>query len=205
MVALALGGKTQKGSELSMAVEYFHPTSGRVVGTVGVLGAAVLAVTVVYDGIQHGDPAVFMGAVLFGLLCWGLLLWPRVGVSETHLHLRNTFDSVTIPLAAIEQLALRTVLAIRVGEKRYISTAAGRTLRALRASAGKELDPVANYPDFIEERIRSRMNDARAREGIAVMSDEQVALAAGVRRTWNPQTVVPLGLALVGFVLALVL
>jgi hypothetical protein len=205
MVALALGGKTQKGSELSMAVEYFRPTSGRVVGTIGVLGSATLALAVVYDGLQGHDPAVLLGAVLFGLLCWAVMLWPRVGVSEDNLTMRNMFDTVTIPLAAIEQLALRTVLAVRVGEKRYVSTAAGRTLRALRNYDGKDLDPVANYADFIEERIRVRMDDARAREGVGVMSDEQLALAAKVRREWNPQTVVPIVLALVGFVLALAL
>src|SRR6266540_29694 len=105
MVGRALGRRTQKGSELRMAVEYFKPTGGRVLGTIGVLGAVTLGVMVGYDGLERRD--------------WAVLLWPRVGVSETHLHLRNTFDSVTIPLAAIEQLALRSVLAVRVGEKRY--------------------------------------------------------------------------------------
>jgi len=203
MVGRALGRKTQKGSELRMAVEYFKPTSGRVLGTIGVLGAVTLGVMVGYDGLERRDWPVLLGALLFGVLCWAVLLWRRVGVSETHLHLRNTFDSVTIPLAAIEQLALRSVLAVRVGEKRYVSIAAGRSLRHMRKVKDGESDPLARYADFIEERIRARMDDARAREGVQVMSKEQEALASGVRREWNPLTVVPVVLALVGFVLVL--
>jgi len=205
MVGRALGGKTPKGSELSMAVEYFKPTSGRVMGSIGVLGAAALAVAVVYDGLQDSDPAVLLGSLLFALLCWAVLLWPKLGVSETQLLLRNSFDSVTIPLAAIEQLALRTVLAVRVGEKRYVNTAAGRTLRAMRKAGSEQPDPVENYADFVEERIRARMDDARAREGVRVMSEQQEALAAEVRREWNPITVVPIMVVLVAFVAALVI
>ena len=45
-----------------------------------------------------------------------------------------------------------------------------------------------DYVDHVEQQIRARMEQARAEAGVAMLSDEQLALAAGVRRepAWLP-------------------
>ena len=61
---------------------------------------------------------------------------PRVLVQGRELVLRNMLTTVYIPLAAIEEIAVRQVLAVRVGGKRYVCAGVGRTLRqAMKGSA----------------------------------------------------------------------
>ena len=43
--------------------------------------------------------------------------------------MRNLADTVHIRLAAVEEMAVRQVLAVRVGDRRFVSTVLGRTWR----------------------------------------------------------------------------
>lgn len=183
----------------------FRPTSGLIMGTLTVLvGLAVAAIAVIDPG--GVTPPVAAGAVLVAVLGWASMLWPRVSVTATELVLRTMGSYVRLPLAAIEELAVRQVLAVRVGDKRYVSTAVGKTRRKVvlgeRKRSGQPASDVS-YADYIEQEIRRRMDDARAAAGVGLLSDEQLALADGVRRqpAW-----LPIGLisaALLGVVLAL--
>ncbi|MCW2850337.1 MAG: hypothetical protein JWM84_1, partial [Nocardioides sp.] len=81
------------------------------------------------------------------------------------------------------------------GNRRYVSPALGKSRRALRRpvdgrAARAERTPTSpdrvldvDYADFVENRIRQRMEDARAARGIRPGSREQVALASEVRRS----------------------
>src|SRR5688572_13270649 len=106
----------------------FRPTSGLVMGSLAVICALVVA------GIAVADPdaipaEVVAGAVLIGVLGWATMLWPRLSVTSDDLVLRNVVETVRLPLAAIEALAVRQVLAVRAGDKRYVSTALGKSWR----------------------------------------------------------------------------
>ncbi len=188
----------------------FRPTGGLIMGPLAVLGALVVV------GITLADPeavplVVPAGAVLIGVLGWATMLWPRISVTAEHLVLRNTLETVHVPLAAIEALAVRQVLAVRAGEKRYVSPAAGTSWRkamvgdkpATRKDADRPVTEV-DYVDHVEQQIRARMERARATAGVAMLSDEQLALASGVRRepAWLP--IVLIGAAVLG-VLATIL
>lgn len=172
----------------------FRPTSGRIMGSLSVIAALVVV------AIAVGDPGVVpapvvAGAVLLAVLGWATMLWPRVSVTSEELVLRTTAEQQRLPLAAIEDLAIRQVLAVRVGEKRYVSTAVGKSWRkamvgdkpATRKQADRPVTEVA-YADYVEQEIRKRMEHARAVAGVGLLSDEQLALAAGVRRepAWLP-------------------
>ena len=61
----------------------------------------------------------------------------------------------------------------------------------------------APYPVFVEERLQQLAEDARSKQGIRLMSDEQLALAEGVRREWAWPEIVALGFTGLGFVAAL--
>ena len=155
---------------------------------------------------------VGVGAVLVALLAWTVTLRPRVSLVGERLELRGVVDTVEIPLAAIEELSVRQMLALRAGDKRYTSTAVGRTRRQL-VKAKNEPDQVPDpdtdphsrvaapsYAQFVEERIRQRMDDARAAAGIRRGSPEQVALGADVRRRLAWPEIVGLVVAAVAFV-----
>jgi hypothetical protein len=186
-------------------VEFFKPTSGRLVGGIGVVAAVALVIGVAVDGLEGSDLAVILGTAFVGVLIWASMLRPRVGLSQEVLVLRNMVTEAQVPLVAIEQLRIRQVLAVRAGERRFVSPGIGRSLRAMRKSAGAPPDPVSSYADFVEERIRQRMDDERAKSGIALMSDEQQRLAAGIQVEWAWPELAALVLTGVGFVLALIL
>lgn len=181
----------------------FRPTSGRILGIVAVMGSAVVLVIAVAD--PGAVPAPLAAAVgLFGVLAWASMLWPLVSLNAEHLVLRTMVEHQRLPLAAIEELAVRQVLAVRVGDKRYVSSALGRPLRKT-IRGGKPKDDAApagevDYVDHVEQQIRARMEQARATAGVGLLSDEQLVLAAGVRRepAWLPiglMTVAVLALA----------
>ena len=176
--------------------ERFAPTSGRVVGVVGIL----LAVTLVGFGLFDRDAGIADWAValaaLFGVLVWASVLRPRVSLVGEDLELRTMLETDLIPLAAIESLVIRQFLAVRVGGKRFVCPALGKRRRQLsgRAQFGSEAvanrlrgKPAATHTtispvDFAEQRIRQRMDDARTARGIRPGSAEQQALASEVRR-----------------------
>jgi hypothetical protein len=201
------------GATSGEPVEIFRPTSGRVTGVLGL----VLVVGVVVIGLvdrTHGFPLpVVAVALVIGVLVWAAMLRPRVWATEEDLVLRNMMHTAWIPLAAIEQVVVRQVLAVSAGEKRYVSPAVGRswrqTLKSNRARGADDPEKAStdvrtpSYPDFVEERISRLAEEARARRGIGLLSDEQLALAAGVRRRWAWPELVGLVVAGVLFVLSL--
>ncbi len=172
----------------------FRPSSGLVMGSLAVIAALVVVAIAVAD---PGAVAleVVAGAVLVGVLGWATMLWPRLSVTTEELVMRNVVETVRVPLAAIEQLAVRQVLAVRAGDKRHVSPALGRSWRkamvgdqpTTRKDADRPITEV-DYVDYVEQEIRDRMERARSAAGVSLLSDEQLALAQRVRRepAWLP-------------------
>jgi hypothetical protein len=174
-------------------VEKFHHTSGRVSGVLALLLAGAVVVVALLDRDAGVSGPVAAGAALAGVLAWATMLRPGLWVTEQHLVMRNMLETVHVPLAAIEELAVRQVLAVRAGERRFVSTVVGRPLRKVVRSQGRVVDPAkppteVAYPDYVEDRVRELVDEARDRAGVRRWSDEQAALAAGVRRepAWLP-------------------
>ena len=61
------------------------------------------------------------------------------------------------------------------------------------------------YPLFVEDRIHHLCERARSQEGIANMSDEQLARADDVRREWAYPEIVAMVITGLGFVASLLL
>ncbi len=183
--------------------ETFQPTNGRVVGVLGLLVVLVLMTL----GAIEGYPLWGVGLLaVIGVLTWAAVLRPGVRIADDELVLRNMLMTESVPLGAIEEVAVRRVLAVRAGDRRFVSPAISRSLRqTLRPK--KSDQPVPSYPDFVEERIRTAAADHRARLGIRGLSDEQEALARQARRepAWPElgALAVAVMLLLVGLVLAL--
>lgn len=175
-------------------VEQFHPTSGRVTAVLVLVLAGVVVVAGVVDAGSVPAP-VIAAAVLAAVLAWASMLRPALWATRDHLVMRNMLETVHVPLAAVEQVAVRQVLAVRVGDKRYVSTVVGRPLRKVirtpRASGAPTDDapgPELPYADFVEQRLHTLMEAARTAAGVRSLSDEQLALARDVRRepAWVP-------------------
>lgn len=168
-------------------VERFQPTSGRLSGWAAVaLSATLVLAAVVYR--DQGFPLwVAAAALLGGVLAWASMLRPALWVTEEHLVMRNLGETVHIRLAAVEEMALRQVLAVRAGDRRHVSTVLGRTWRK---TATSRRDPDAaegpregmKYADWAEHRLRELVDAARERAGVTAGSEEQRALPDAVRR-----------------------
>jgi len=208
-------------------METFVPTGGRVTGVLGLVMAAGCVVLWVLE--PDTIPAAMAAAALLGgVLVWAALLRPRVSASRETLHLRNMLETIHIPLAAVDELVVRQVLTVRVGEKKYVNPAVGRKLRkVMRAPrpapilgpdvpddmedalgpASKPERPATDidYADHVEERLRDLVADARKRHGITRYSDEAGALARDVRRApaWPEIAAIGLTAGLLALVLLL--
>jgi hypothetical protein len=189
-------------------VETFRPTSGRVTGTLALLMVVVIVVIGLWPG-EHGVASyVVWGALFAGVLTWASMLRPRLWATESRLVMRNMLSTISIPLAAIEEVAVRQVCAVRAGDRRYVSPAVGKTFRQIRPDRSQREGSTPDtmpYAVFVEVRIHDLAERARTQAGIALLSDEQVALAADVRRQWAWPEVVALAITFVGLVVAIVL
>jgi hypothetical protein len=185
-------------------VERFKPTSGRIMGTIGLVLVGVALVLGLLDPDSGFGGPVFAAAVALGVLTWASSLRPAMWVTTDSLVMRNMFDTVTIPLAAIEQVAVQQVTAVRAGDRRYVSPVVGRSLRqAMKGRRDTEGGVPSSYPDMVEQRIRQLAQDAAAARGIRPRSVEQVELGRDVRRRPAWGEIVLLAAAVVGFVITL--
>ncbi len=196
---MAMGDPIETDDE----VQQFSQTSSRVLGAVGVIAAAVTAVMVLTRSEEPSYATVAL-CVFFGALAWAALLRPRLELGPRDIVLRNMLSTDTVPLAAIESLTVRQVLEVFAGDKRYTSPAVGRTRRQLvkdgfKGSGGghggmmgmlpafptapeKPENPKTSFGLFVEERLRARVADALAREGVKARSTDQARLAEGIDR-----------------------
>lgn len=180
------------------AVEKFAPNGGTAIAVTG--GLVVLAFLVAWvldmDGMPLWVPAL---SLLAGVILYVSTVRPRVRVQDRQLVLRNMFSTVHLPLASVEEVAVRQVMAVRAGGKRYVCAGVGRSLRqAMKGSAVQHAreqmgglraelaaaarEPGMNYADFVELRIRELVNEDRVRRGIKLYSPEADELARQVRR-----------------------
>lgn len=187
-------------------VERFQPTSGRVSGWLTVaLCAALVVAGVAY--LDDGFPAwVAAAGLLVGVLAWAAMLRPALWVTEEHLVMRNLAETVHIRLAAIEEMAVRQVLAVRAADRRFVSTVVGRPWRKAmlaRPTQGADQGPRdgMSYADWAEHRLHELVDGARKGAGVRPGSREQLALPDPVRR--EPD-VLPLSLIASSCVLLLV-
>ena len=119
--------------------EKFPPTSGRVMGVLAVLLSLSVMVLAIVDGEQGLGAPVAWGAAFFAIVAYAALLRPAVRVEKGTLVLRNMLDTNVVPLAAVEEVAVRQVLAVRAEEKRYVSPAIGHSfMRTIRPKVARD-------------------------------------------------------------------
>jgi hypothetical protein len=149
-----------------------------------------------------------------------------VTVADHTLVLRNMLETIRIPLAAIDEVAVRQVLVVIVGEKRYVSSGVGRSVRqaiqasrddgglkatgpalgpSLGADAPSDVQPGMPYADFVEYRLQDLVDEDRRRRGVRRYSEEAAALAGEVERDPAWPEIIALALSSAVLVLAILL
>jgi hypothetical protein len=210
-------------------IQRFRPTNGRVMGFLGLaLCAFAAGLFVAYEPPRTAVPGV-LGCGFAGLLVWLAMLRPGVAASTTHLQMRTLFETVSIPLASVQNVVVRRYLLVRSGGRKYICPAISRPLRRtvrseLRWAGGRQIlqpgvseeqltggsiqtdvkEPGLSYPDFVEQRIAQLAADDRARRGIEERSEEEYELGLQVERRTAWVEIGALALLAVAFVVALV-
>lgn len=180
--------------------ESFNATSGRFTGVLGL----VVVVALFALGLQQYG-ADFPLAQLFALafaavLVWSALLRPRISMTGSTLVLRNMLETVEIPLAAVDRLVVRQMMAVRAGGRRFVNPGVGRPFSEVRRGSNPRTSVTrgalgmfstgppgaskntVNYADFVEERVRDAVATARRDLHIEVGSAEQEELATRIRR-----------------------
>ena len=198
-------------------VESFPPTSGRLTGVVGIVLAGVVLVAALAARSTATPLGIAIVAVLGGILSWAVLLRPSVSAADDVLRLRGIFHTDLVPLAAIDRVVVTQVLAVFVGERRFVSPAIGHSKRQ---STKRRLSPgdvpqrggldvlpsgkVATsgrgvHQSYVESRITHLAKDSRDRLGVRPGSPEQQALAAEIRRVWAWPEIVGAVVAAIAF------
>jgi hypothetical protein len=194
-------------NDRATVVERFHPTSGRISGLLGLAAAGVVLVL----GVVAWDPGRPLGiaiiACLAAILIWAAMLRPALWVTEHDLVMRNMLHTDRVPLAAIDKVAVAQVLAVKVGERRFVSPAIGHSARAIMRAkrGGKTPTSTESYPVFVEERIAFLAQDKRDWLHIEKGSPAQIALAAQARRTYAWPEIAGIAACVVAFVIWLAL
>ena len=156
-------------------------------------------------------PTLLVAALLAVVLLYAATWRPRVSLTPETLRLRGMVDTVHLPLAAIEEMAVRQVLAVRAGGRRWTNSGLGRSWRTLARTpaadvgARREISDGMSPVDFAEERIRQALDDARRESGVKPWSEEGQALAAGICRERAWWLVALIGVLAAAFVVLLAL
>jgi hypothetical protein len=195
-----------------VVVERFAPTSGRFSGIAGLVTAGVVLILAVL-GWDAGTPlGVAIFALLGAVLVWAAMLRPALWTTSSDLVIRGMFSTNWVPLAAIDTVVVAQVLAVKVGDQRFVSPVIGYTVRQTmrskvrdtQAPASSAAGPTQEHQAFVEARIVYVAQDARDRLGIRKGSPEQQALAAGVRHAWAWPELAAVALLVLGFLVWLV-
>jgi hypothetical protein len=179
------------------AVEKFAPNGGTLTAVLAALVALAFVLAWAID--IHRVPLWVPGVALLGaVVVWISTVRPRVRVENHELVLQNMLTTTYLPLASIEEVAVRQVMAVRAGGKRYVCAGVGRSLRqamkgsaverareqmgGLRGELARVREPGMHYADFVEIRVQELINEDRMRRGVKKFSAEADELATEVRR-----------------------
>ena len=185
-------------------VEKFGPTSGRLVGGLGIAACVATAIGTIGDGRHDTDAFVLVCLGLVGLLIWMVMFRPSVRSDGTRLHLRSMVTTTSVPLASIQKVDVGAMLLVKADDHIYRSIAVGRPRKRQRAEEGSSfvgakggshqhsylqgtprLDPSKVYSDFVETRIKHLAQEAQAhKRGYDGVGADGKPVPAPVTRSW---------------------
>lgn len=194
-----LGKIVEVNGRVAAEWEMFPASNGRATGIGGLVLAGIVAIYAVAGVDQSVGFPLLALAFLMAVLTYAAVLRPRIGLSDDELVLRQMFSTTWIPLAAIQDITVRQMTIIRVADRKYDTPALARPRTSLRQRL-RWAAPDHTAMDHLKERLDKAATSARKRAKVGEWSEEQAALADGIRSQWSWPLI---GLASVG-VLAVV-
>jgi hypothetical protein len=144
-------------------VERFKPTSGMFVGYAGLALAAILVVSVALTERSVLGLQLALGAAFFGVLVWATQLRPRATAYPRHVVLRNTVRDAHVPLTEVDEVSVRQVLTVHVGEDRYVCIGIGSNRRQeMRSRRRREVGSGMSRLSELTVKAERSSHDARA-------------------------------------------
>lgn len=202
-------------------VERFRPTSGRVLGYTSLVVIAGLVVFIAVGVHTITGLRIATGLLFAGVAVWVTQLRPRATAYPDVLHLQNSLRDSTVPLAAIDEVSVRRMLSVWVGEQQYVCIGIGTPLRRLVKGGSRgpssllgfdrledyteRSTPLApdqsamTYPEFVELKITDLVRDAKRSAG------PDAPAASRPRHSWAWPEIIALAGTGLAFVLTLVL
>ena len=175
----------------------FRPTSGSVIGVLGLGAAALVIVLVAVTERSLVGVRVAIVAALVALVVWMVLLRPRVRAYADKLVLHNMASDTSIPLARVDGVAVRQTLNVWVGERRYVCPGIGQSTRTMLAALSRTKSARTgeqNYATFVESTIEELARGARR---------DARGEPLPVRRRWAVPELAALGLLAAALLLSL--
>lgn len=119
------------GASETIPEQRYGPTSGSVIGFLGLGTCAVIVGMAVLDHPTTTSIRVAIAAVGIAILVWAYLLRPRIIVEAggSTLVLRNPLSSWHIPLAAVRVVGVKTVTTVKTEDRRFDAVAVGYSMR----------------------------------------------------------------------------
>lgn len=200
---LRMAVRPPSSSPTSQPLHAFKPTSGMVLGSIGLAVAGLVVVLVLLGERSVLGLRTALAAALVGLVVWMVLLRPRVRAYADTLELRNMASDVLVPLAAVDAVTVRHALHVWVDDERYTCPGIGRSTRSMvRTHGGTQDASVAKasssegYVRFVETTLedlaRTARRDARGEQ-------------PPVRRRWAAPELVAAGVLVVALVVSFLL
>lgn len=185
-------------STAAAPVQSFRPTSGTVVGALGLAAAVVLLVVVLVAEPNLTGLRVALALAVVGLLDWMVMLRPRVTAYADTLRLRNMLSDTYLPLARVDDAVVRHTLNVWVDDQRYVCAGLGRSSRSMLREQRHGAAPSSgdDYAKFVETTIEDLARDARREAG---------ATDVPVRRTWAVRELVALAVLVAALVVTMFL
>jgi hypothetical protein len=157
----------------SVPVESFRSTSGHLLGWLGIVGFALLAVESASGSRSLPGLAACAGSVWAATVMWVGLVRPRVLAYGDRLLLRGALRDTVVPWHLVDGVAVRLTLRLHVGDEVLQTGAVSRSARTLaqggsrtrssgpalagvvdRMSAAGPDHTTVDYPQFVETRLR---------------------------------------------------
>lgn len=145
-------------------VERFKPTSGQMMGYVGLAVAVFVVGYVAWAVHSTTGLRIGLGAVFFGAVVWVTQVRPRATAYPRHVVLKNAVRDAHVPLAAIDEVAMGQTLSLWVGEARYTCIGIGNSMRQdMKAKRRAGLDAAdigtSRYSELVQRANRANLDE----------------------------------------------
>lgn len=105
----------------------FGPTSGVILGWIGIVLCAFLGATFAAGSSTLVGARWVIGALLAAGLIWCVMLRPRIAIqAPDRLVLRNTISTWLVPLVSVEAVEIRAMTSVRTAEGTFHAVAVGK-------------------------------------------------------------------------------